>query len=471
MNNKANSSSPITATRKSFARTSALLLCALALGVATPRASDVNAAPAAATASAEKPAPKVDTRVRKFSLSSKKVEISDLGNPRVFRVSSNKPWTIDCGQKWLSVSQKSGDAGWFQIDVSATKNESKTERKSKLTVRSDGSVIEVEVIQGKAGDYWNDGEILWINKHKKGKGVPILIVGDGFDRQDLKKGGYWETAARTLVSVLRSVMVIRDLWDDHLDVGIFMAESKERGLESRDHQHAIPPRKSRFGGRQFGEANYRAVRHTLEKAHPEGGAEIRFCFVANAPFGGWAYLHNNAFVSVTAVGGGYWSVHEFFGHAFAGLPDLYHTGTDWAYKAAEGVDFTNDPEKVKWKPFLKRKEYVRDGVGFHKHGKEGNVTIWVAEDHRRSAMTHNTGYFTALERYQIWKRIKRLAGEDYSVEAFFKYDIPRNVGKSSKTPLWNAQTPPIIRPWWHGIWEKPLGEPKPKTKPQPRHRK
>ncbi|MDR0535202.1 MAG: BACON domain-containing protein [Puniceicoccales bacterium] len=399
----------------------------------------------------------------RFEVSHKKFEIADLGNAREFRISSSAPWRVTSPAPWLRIRKNSGAAGVEIIQIGADKNTTASERKTTLAIQAVGhpeKTITIPVVQGRVGDYYNDGEVLWLTRHKRGKGVPVIIVGDGFDRQDLKKGGFWEKAARTLGENFKRCPVVRDLCEDYIDLGIYMAESAERGT-SDDFGHNIARRNTKFGGHNC-EANYALVLEKIKVIPGINKQNVHACFVANGPFGGWA-MGWFAFLPLPQVSDTYWILHEFTGHILGRMPDFYDPGPvvnatkkDLEnYHKEEGglgwmLDHTNDPEKVVWKDFLKRPEYVREGVGFHKAGYYGGLTVYVPEDFEKSPMKRYTGGFTALERYQLWKRIMWIAGEDWSTERFFKYDIPTNVGKSH-FPLWPCERPEEIREWWKDI--------------------
>jgi hypothetical protein len=387
------------------------------------------------------------------------MELCDRGDARELRISSSYRWTMTTDQKWLKPRQRKGDPGVTFVKIGADENGTGEERTGTMTITFidlppdvpqtvAGKSVTIAVTQGKKGDYWNNGEVLWINKHKKGKGVPVMIVGDGFDRQDLKKGGYWETAAAVFAESIKKVMVVKDLYEDYIDLGIYMAESKERGIEAHDYQNCVMKRDTQYRARQFGEYDGSKARRQLEQIPGINKEAIRYCFVANGPFGGWAYLNDNAFASVLQVTDFAWVTHEFVGHAFAGLPDLYMTPFE-----CENVDKTNDPEQVRWSAFLKKDEYVKAGIGIHKCHSDN---VYVAEPHGRSLMNNHVGnaYFTALERYQIWKFILSAAGKtDLTPEKFFEFDIPKYVGKHERYPFANPPRPGNVTDWWKDLWK------------------
>ena len=399
----------------------------------------------------------------RFGTSHKQLDLSDIGQGRHFRVSASKAWKITSGEAWIKPEKQKGGPGVNIFKIAAAPNNTGVERTGKITISMDGAPsLTTTVTQGKKGDYYNDGDIIWLNRHKKGKGVAVIIVGDGFDRQDNKKGGYWETAGRILADNLKKVMVFRDLLSDYIDLGIYIAESEERGTTD-DYGHNMPPRRNKFGGHNCN-ANYDLVLRTIKKIPGVNPKAIHACFVANGPYGGWA-MGWFAFMSVPQVGDPYWAIHEFVGHILGRMPDLYAPGEVVNAKPADlaayhhdedglgwMLDATNNPEQVRWKDFLKRPEYVKAGVGFYKAGYYGGLTVWTPERRELSTMHGGTAYFTALERYQLWKRVRWLAGDGWSVANFFEYDIPTNLPLGTNLPLWENTTPPIINDWWHDIW-------------------
>ncbi|MDR2513197.1 MAG: BACON domain-containing protein [Puniceicoccales bacterium] len=399
----------------------------------------------------------------RFSVSHANLELSDTGQGRHYRVSASKTWKITSEANWIKPEKKNGGPGVDIFKIAATPNDTGKERSGKITISMPGTPsLTTTITQGKKGDYYKDGDVIWLNRHKKGKGVAVIIVGDGFDRQDNKKGGYWETAGRVLAENLKKVMVFRDLLSDYIDLGIYIAESKERGTTD-DYGHNMSPRQNKFGGHNC-TANYDLVLQQLKKIPGINPKAIHACFVANGPYGGWA-MGWFSFMSVLQVGDPYWAAHEFVGHILGRMPDLYAPAevvnakpTDLAayHEDEDGLgwmlDATNDPEQVKWKAFLKRPEYVNAGVGFYKAGYYNGLTVWTPERRELSTMHGGTAYFTALERYQLWKRVRWLAGEDWSAEKFFEYDIPINLPLGTDLRLWENMTPPTINDWWHDIW-------------------
>ena len=147
--------------------------------------------------------------------------------------------------------------------------------------------------------------------------------------------------------------------------------------------------------------------------------------------------------------------HEAGGHGFAFLSDEYSPKTGSPSQAFideynmlsrnygwySNVDFTNDPDKVKWSAFLNDDRY-KDEVGIF----EGGATFMngVYRPSQNSIMkTSMEEHFNAPSRWAIYKRIMELSGETASFEKFLEYDAVNRASASSaaKPPLKAAAAP------------------------------
>lgn len=131
--------------------------------------------------------------------------------------------------------------------------------------------------------------------------------------------------------------------------------------------------------------------------------------------------------------------HEF-GHVFAGLADEYHLYyndiSEWEknlystfYRVFgwwSNVDYTSDPQTIRWKKFLEDERYSGTGIGIYPGGHGYAFGAWHSSDDSIMNITDGTNkMFNAPSREAIYKRIHRLAfGEDwqYDYEAFVEYD-------------------------------------------------
>lgn len=143
--------------------------------------------------------------------------------------------------------------------------------------------------------------------------------------------------------------------------------------------------------------------------------------------------------------------HEF-GHAFAKLGDEYgifsgdipnerkniliEESNKWGYW--KNIDFTSDPNQVKWKKFLLDKRYADADLGVFVGGQTFHDGVW--HPSQNNIMTNDTSpdaQFDAPSREAIYYRIHKLAyGKDwqYNFEDFVQWDL-KNIQNESKTSV------------------------------------
>lgn len=150
--------------------------------------------------------------------------------------------------------------------------------------------------------------------------------------------------------------------------------------------------------------------------------------------------------------------HEACGHGFAKLADEYayeYMGTipmaevtntqtqqsEWGWW--KNVDFTDDLALIKWARFISDTRYQYDGLGAF----EGGLTYWsgVWRPTDNSIMRYNYGGFNAPSREAIYYRIHKLAyGSEweYDYEKFAEYDAV-NRKSSAEAAMTTSQVLPL----------------------------
>ncbi|MDR0542594.1 MAG: BACON domain-containing protein [Dysgonamonadaceae bacterium] len=428
-----------------------------------------------------------------FFGSSEIVNLSDKGGYRFFRFTSSYSWTVTGSESWIQIDQTSGSAGSHLLKISAgSENSAASDRQGKLIFTGGGKTKEFTVVQGHTGNYWNDGDVKVFNKHTKGKGVPVVIAGDGFDREDLKKGGWWENWATHLAENFKRNEVICDLLD-YIDVLILMSESTEHGINYPPYTRT----KTKFGAYGAGEnqgAVEVAARNAVKKVYTQwrnegydvhtdaevmstsgnwgadGSGLVRIMFMANGPYPGNA-SNPMCRMGVDEPDYDYWAIHEFTGHTLCDIPDMYWSGC--GYNSPQNVadlmvtirakhhprgyswfiDDTDDPTQAIWKDFYGRdgyteatKQSVLDVVGAYRTTWSGNFCEGLWGPSQFSCMREHRLDFDLGSRFQIFNTIHWRAG-DYegkynNIEAFIAFDKIRTRGFSYK----GAYTDPAAKP-------------------------
>jgi hypothetical protein len=405
----------------------------------------------------------------RFFGSSDTIYLSDKGSDRYryFRFTSSAPWTATV-EGDFETDRTTGEGSLLIKVYPKSENNTGAVRKGKITFTADGNRrLEVPIIQGWVGNYWNDGDLKLCNKHKKGLGVPIVVMGDGYDREDLKINGWWETMGGKLVYEIMHTEVVIDMLD-YLDVYLMMNESPERGVLYPDY----PRNRTKFGAYGADEdmdACMRAARAAVTAkgvtGQPvEGNDVLRVAFLANGPYSGNA-TNPMARGGIWEDGYGYWAVHEFVGHVLSDLPDMYWSGCEfptlgdgtdpgpgkdggitWSIAREHPVgfnwfiDWRNDPDQVVWKDFIgapgytdknNQPPYYRyDSIGLFPTTFGGMFCENLWGPSAVTAMRERYLCFDLGSRIQIYNKILERAGfgpqaPERNIETFKAFDLNR----------------------------------------------
>jgi hypothetical protein len=293
-------------------------------------------------------------------------------------------------------------------------------------------------IYGQHHEYHADGDVITLHKATRGAGVNVVMVGEGFSHNDLRKGGAYETIAQELAGLFFDLPVYRDL-REYFNLYALCVESAESGVDIHENGKKVIDRDTRFGmpGAYSGPggAVFEGIKQMV--AGMPQITDIRHTVVIminNGMAGGFAYPDGTGFgIAVYSTPEGnkaYWMMHEFGGHVFGRLADEYCSpgAPDDAFRTmvradhAKGqdlnTDVTNDPAQVAWKDFIGRPGY--EMVGFYEGAHYVCTGVWRPEE--QSVMTGGKMYYNAPSRYLIWKRIRTIADEASDIESFFAYD-------------------------------------------------
>jgi len=358
-----------------------------------------------------------------LTLARNAVELADTHDRYVLvKVTANNPVALKTKVSWLK-AELINDRGRQKIKIYSTSdNTANTERRGIVFVYSGGEHQIIDVVQGRAGNYWKEGDVLMLRKHKRGNGVAITFSGDGFDSGDLRRGGSYESECRDLTDNYLFTTPIFEDFEDLFDVYVPMSESHERGVE-RGTDNA-------FGSRHcnFDRAADKITAYGIPK-------ERAWIFIGNGMIGGYAlFEHRAGIYSTEEPNKEYWMAHEFGGHGFTLLADEYVSDCNYMGGPAElqrmqknqnwcmNVAATDDLTKVPWKDFIGKKGY--ENVGAYKGGFYCAEGVWRPEDYSIMVQgKHNQRpYFNSMSRWLIYKKIHELAGVDFSFDTFLQYD-------------------------------------------------
>lgn len=285
-------------------------------------------------------------------------------------------------------------------------------------------------------DFSMDGEVVTLQKATVGSGINLVVLGDGFIDKDMGLGGKYVTRAKEAMEHFFSVEPVKS-FRNRFNVYCVKAVSLNEGVGS-NQKTAFSVK---FGDDTFISGdNDKCIQYALKVPSISREDNTTVITVINSSrYAGTCHMFgNNASVSYCPIVGfnaerfAQIIHHEAVGHGFGKLADEYaYSGTiptdvKNGYITQQStlgwwnnVDFTNDPNTIRWNSFLKNASYTGQ-VGIYEGGCTYQYGVWRST--QNSIMLDNTGVFNAPSRQAIYKWIMKLSGETYSMEKFLEYD-------------------------------------------------
>ena len=358
--------------------------------------------------------------------------------------------TIEQTGDWLTkVTSENPLQG--SVVLEAVQNDQAEDREAVVRfAQIDGDYVKtVKVVQlcTASENRYYDGDVKVLLAAKKGKGVNVVLLGDGFIGEDLAFGGEFDKVLSTTLDAMFVCEPMASL-KDYFNVYAVAAESKEQGIGRVTAKNTA----IRAFFRSDDPTNL-TMNLDPEAAYSymnQTGITDRFntavlviCNTTEAGGTNISWPDGRCLALCTKTGPNHNGVvgvinHELVGHAIGRLDEgyVYNSGsvTD-EYKAtlaerhAKGwslnIDTTNDPEQVAWKHFIGVPGYENVGC----YNFDGGVVfmgggVCEPENHfiKQDCMVTNELYFNAPSREQIVKHVYELAGEEYSFEHFITFD-------------------------------------------------
>ncbi len=298
--------------------------------------------------------------------------------------------------------------------------------------------------------FTNDYEIYISNGENK---VNLVILGDGFMKEDLVDNGAYQIMAQNLIDYIFSVEPYKS-YKSYFNAYIHYAESKDHGILRGDGPAIGTATRPPDSVSTYFESSYDSYGlNTLRDKCYEAAELIpgvnsdqaMICLVINdTKYGGMTWLSTSGRAIPICPMSDREEPFSFYnlvmhetGHAFSKLADEYGGKSvppedkvlndilawqdiGWF----RNISVTDDPENVPWKHFLNSEEYLGSDyspVGIY----EGGYSYWYGifrpeqENCMRGAMIP---YYDVASREIIVKRILSIVGEEYSFEKFLAND-------------------------------------------------
>jgi hypothetical protein len=384
----------------------------------------------------------------------------------ILRAPSNHSWIVKSKPDWVSVTPSSGTG---KAEVTITFEEMGADQVG--TFESEvldewGNYLRTDTYEGRAGeiifslidkDYTStmvveqydyegsDGDCIVLNTATKGDGVDIVIIGDGYDAQDIANQ-YYSDDINDAMTHYFDVEPYKT-YKDYFNVYMIVGESDDSGIGTlntiRDTKFG-----SSFGERNLVEPNVdKCFEYACKAPINNNLSQTLIILVQNTPiYGGVCYMYGDGTAiaccptSEEAYPLDFRGIvqHEAGGHGFGKLADEYidhhafistcicrccdHLKEFLVGKSLgwyRNLDVTGDMHQVGWSHLIFHPQYsnvvdIYEGGYFHSRG--------VYRSEPTSCMNNNIPYFSAISRQAIVERIMDYAGEEFNLEDFYAND-------------------------------------------------
>ncbi len=283
------------------------------------------------------------------------------------------------------------------------------------------------VANKKAIDMSEDKAVYTLQKAKRGRGISVVILGDGFTDVEMTKGGYFETIASNAMEAFFCIEPTRS-FREYFNVYMVKAISKKRGV-GKGLNSAFSSYKSER--RLIYGDNDKCIEYA-QKAPIGDEALFIITLINDDDHYGSLHTHKRGRIAYCSIPNDdtefkFFICHECIGHGLGDLSDEYSENDSHfdiktsAYKElGANLDLCCNPKKIKWHKFLSLDRY-KSSVGVFEGGLYYSKGIWRAS---KTSTMHECYIleFNAPSRYQIVSNIMKLAAERYSFEEFLEYD-------------------------------------------------
>ena len=328
-------------------------------------------------------------------------------------------------------------------------------------------------ITGDGGAYV-DGEIYRYQTESAGASKPVhlIIMGDGYTKDDYTDGGKFDKDVETAVSAFFGIEPFAT-YRNYFRISVMAVYSQESGatVEKDMVDCAAQTRNTAFSTTLVG-GNSTEVSCDTDKAYTYAkkisgvtDSELQnttiLMLVNLNVYAGTCWMERTGrSVAICPVGSTFKNivVHEGGGHGFGRLKDEYRYNDvtvpatqkalveEWrTYDPyfAYNISFTNDKSTAHWGHFIGRAGY--DAVGFYEGGMLYSKGVWRPE--RISCMEDNRMYYNAPSREAIVRRIFKACDKTFTLSDFYANDKVKSdntVSTSNYVEQFVPLAPPVM---------------------------
>lgn len=402
-----------------------------------------------------------------FSIARKHIRTLNAAYSKSYllRVPSGEAWQVESKPEWVTVTPASGvgrtevtvsvsemprTSDTFTFEVMGTngnwKSETHTGRSGEIVFLLESKDRRVTMdVQQYDHDY-SDGEVMTNQTATVGGGVNIVFMGDCFDARDIATGSYLNGINEAIgyYFAIEPYKSYKEYFNIYTVFG--MSDDSGMGTVNTVKDAKFGSQYSLEGIAPDTEATYE---YAMKAATVDEGNLNRTLVVMvenTEDYGGICYMWGDgSAIAVCPMSRDAYPYdfrgivqHEAGGHGFAKLADeyIYTNGfvqsctcpnphldpfnegkaLGWYRNLSTNADY----HTVEWAHLFAHPDYTNivdmyEGGYFHSRG--------IYRSEANSCMNNNVPYYSAIQRQEMVERIKRYAGEEFSIEDFYANDV------------------------------------------------
>lgn len=326
-------------------------------------------------------------------------------------------------------------------------------------------------------DFSADGNVKTLQESNKGKGIPIVLMGDGFIDTEISNGAYDKAMEKTYENLFAEepMKSLKDYFDVYSVTAVSKSNIFGYGYETAFSCILAEEGSTLITGDHVAVMSYT---HCVENIDHDNALAI---VILNADkYAGTTYFGfmNPSNQKMTEFAIAYCPMvenaetdifrqvltHEAIGHGFAKLEDEYAyedngeipedeattiRNLQSSYGWAQNVDFTQDTKKILWRKFLTDERYADEGLGIYEGGC--TYTKGIYRPTENSMMNDNAAGFNAPSRKAIYDRVmKEGTGNAPTYESFVDFDRQTSQVQKTRCPASPRKNKPLARPRFVG---------------------
>ena len=401
-----------------------------------------------------------------FSISRKHIRALNAKYSKTYllRAPSGEPWKIENCPSWVTVTPSSG-VGRTEVTITIDKM-ARTNDKFTREEWNNG-YYETETHKGRTGeivfllnnkdarvkmtveqyDYdYADGNVIVNQTASKGNGVNVVFMGDCFDARDIAMGSY-KAGIDEAIGYYFGIEPYKS-YKEYFNVYTVFGLSPDSGMGTVN-----TIREAKFGSQYSFDGIVPNTETTFEyamKTATVNESNINKTLVVmvenTTDYGGICYMWGDgSAIAVCPMSRDAYPFdfrgivqHEAGGHGFAKLGDEYiysnafiescdcnnpHLPEFYAGKSLgwyRNLSTNGDYKTVEWAHLFANPDYsnivdMYEGGYFHTRG--------IYRSEANSCMNNNVPYYSAISRQEMVERIKRYAGQEFSLAEFYAKDV------------------------------------------------